>query len=54
MPLEGEDGTRVKAAAVCHKDTSEWDPNHHIAFQVLKVKVGTIGESSPNFLGKSK
>ncbi|XP_014500604.1 BURP domain protein RD22-like [Vigna radiata var. radiata] len=40
MPLEGEDGTRVKAVAVCHKDTSEWDP-HHIAFQVLKVKPGT-------------
>ncbi|WVZ18549.1 hypothetical protein V8G54_005871 [Vigna mungo] len=31
MPLEGEDGSRVKAVAVCHKDTSEWDPNY-IAF----------------------
>ncbi|QCE14170.1 hypothetical protein DEO72_LG11g1168 [Vigna unguiculata] len=41
MPLEGEDGTRVKAVAVCHKDTSECDPNHN-AFQVLKVKPGTI------------
>jgi len=41
MPLEGEDGTRVKDVAVCHKDTSEWDPNH-IAFQVLKAKPGTI------------
>ena len=41
MPLEGEDGTRIKAVAVCHKDTSEWDPNH-IAFKVLKGKPGTI------------
>ncbi|XP_014500741.1 BURP domain protein RD22-like [Vigna radiata var. radiata] len=41
VPLEGEDGSRVKAVAVCHKDTSEWDPNH-IAFQALKVKPGTI------------
>ncbi|WVZ19925.1 hypothetical protein V8G54_007247 [Vigna mungo] len=40
VPLEGEDGTRVKAVAVCHKDTSEWDP-HHIAFQILKVKPET-------------
>ncbi|KAJ1387169.1 BURP domain, partial [Sesbania bispinosa] len=41
MPLEGEDGARVKAIAVCHKDTSKWDPNH-LAFQVLKVKPGTV------------
>ncbi|XP_014500878.1 BURP domain protein RD22-like [Vigna radiata var. radiata] len=40
MPLEGEDGTRVKAIAVCHKDTSEWNPDH-MAMQVLKVKPGT-------------
>ncbi|XP_014498492.1 polygalacturonase 1 beta-like protein 2 isoform X3 [Vigna radiata var. radiata] len=40
VPLEGEDGTRVKAVVVCHKDTSEWDPNY-IAFHVLKVKPGT-------------
>nr|BAC22501.1 resistant specific protein-3 [Vigna radiata] len=40
LPLEGEDGTRVKAVAICHKDTSQWDP-HHVAFQVLKVKPGT-------------
>ncbi|KAL5191955.1 BURP domain protein RD22 [Glycine soja] len=39
MPLEGEDGTRVKAAAVCHKDTSEWDPNH-LFLQMLKTKPG--------------
>ncbi|XP_057434623.1 uncharacterized protein LOC130727496 [Lotus japonicus] len=41
VPLEGEDGVRVKAVAVCHKDTSKWDPNH-VAFQVLKVKPGTV------------
>nr|BAC22500.1 resistant specific protein-2 [Vigna radiata] len=40
VPLEGEDGTRVKAIVICHKDTSQWDPDH-VAFQVLKVKPGT-------------
>ncbi|WVZ19921.1 hypothetical protein V8G54_007243 [Vigna mungo] len=40
VPLEGEDGTRVKAVAVCHKDTSEWNPDS-LAMQVLKVKPGT-------------
>jgi len=40
MPLEGEDGTRVKATVVCHKDTTEWDPNH-VFLQVLKIKPGT-------------
>ncbi|KAI3881023.1 hypothetical protein MKX03_037601 [Papaver bracteatum] len=41
VPLIGADGTEVKATAVCHKDTSKWDPDH-VAFQVLKVKPGTI------------
>ena len=41
MPLEGEDGTRIKAVAVCHKDTSEWDPNHGF-LQALQVKPGTV------------
>ncbi|XP_022635909.1 BURP domain protein RD22-like [Vigna radiata var. radiata] len=41
MPLEGEDGSRVKAVAVCHKDTSEWDPNHGF-LQALKVKPRTV------------
>ncbi|XP_052111649.1 BURP domain protein RD22 [Arachis duranensis] len=40
VPLEGADGSRVKAAAVCHTDTSGWNPKH-LAFQVLKVKPGT-------------
>lgn len=35
------DGKVVTAAAVCHKDTSEWNPKH-LAFQVLKVKPGTV------------
>ncbi|XP_027337717.1 BURP domain-containing protein 9-like [Abrus precatorius] len=41
VPLEGEDGTRVKAVALCHKDTSEWNPNK-AAFKVLNVKPGTV------------
>jgi hypothetical protein len=41
VPLEGEDGVRVNTVAVCHKDTSKWDPNHP-ALQVLKVKPGTV------------
>ncbi|CAJ2674801.1 unnamed protein product [Trifolium pratense] len=41
VPLEGVDGNRVKAVAVCHTDTSEWNPKH-ISFQVLKVEPGTV------------
>lgn len=41
VPLEGADGTKAKAVAVCHKDTSAWNPKH-LAFQVLKVKPGTL------------
>lgn len=41
VPLEGEDRTRLKAVAVCHTDTSQWNPKH-LAFQVLKVKPGTV------------
>ncbi|XP_027355142.1 BURP domain protein RD22-like [Abrus precatorius] len=41
VPLEGAEGIRVKAVAVCHTDTSEWNPKH-LAFQVLKVKPGTV------------
>ncbi|XP_039017891.1 BURP domain protein RD22-like [Hibiscus syriacus] len=40
-PLVGEDGTKATALGVCHKDTSAWNPNH-LAFQVLKVKPGTV------------
>ncbi|XWS28336.1 hypothetical protein CRYUN_Cryun25bG0059700 [Craigia yunnanensis] len=41
VPLVGADGTRAKALAVCHKDTSAWNPKH-LAFQILKVKPGTV------------
>ncbi|KAI3881017.1 hypothetical protein MKX03_037595 [Papaver bracteatum] len=41
VPLVGADGTKIKATVVCHKDTSKWDPDH-VAFQVLKVKPGTV------------
>nr|DAD42107.1 TPA_asm: hypothetical protein HUJ06_000337 [Nelumbo nucifera] len=43
VPLVGgdDDGTgtskAAKAVAVCHTDTSRWNP-HHLAFQLLKVK----------------
>jgi hypothetical protein len=39
--LEGADGTNAKAVAVCHTDTSAWNPKH-LAFQVLNVKPGTV------------
>nr|UZQ19735.1 BURP domain protein RD22-2 [Gleditsia microphylla] len=41
VALNGDDGARVKAIAICHTDTSEWYPKH-LAFQVLKVKPGTV------------
>nr|CAD1843885.1 unnamed protein product [Ananas comosus var. bracteatus] len=43
--VHGEDGRErraaVDAAAVCHADTAAWNPKH-LAFQVLKVKPGTV------------
>ncbi|KAL2940042.1 BURP domain protein RD22 [Bienertia sinuspersici] len=39
--LEGNDGTKVKAAVICHMDTSKWNPKH-LAFQVLKVEPGKV------------
>ncbi|XP_027337727.1 BURP domain-containing protein 3-like [Abrus precatorius] len=39
MPLEGEDGTRVQAVVVCHRDTSFWDPDN-MELQALKVRPG--------------
>ncbi|KAG5540632.1 hypothetical protein RHGRI_020753 [Rhododendron griersonianum] len=41
VSLDGVDGTKAKAVAVCHTDTSAWNPKH-LAFQVLKVKSGTV------------
>ncbi|CAI9093471.1 OLC1v1028973C1 [Oldenlandia corymbosa var. corymbosa] len=41
VSLIGANGNRAKAVAVCHKDTAAWNPKH-LAFQVLKVKPGTV------------
>ncbi|KAK2399193.1 BURP domain protein RD22 [Trifolium repens] len=41
VPLEGVDGNIVKVVAVCHNDTSQWNPKH-ISFQILKVQPGTV------------
>ncbi|KDP33666.1 hypothetical protein JCGZ_07237 [Jatropha curcas] len=41
VPLVGADKTQVSAVAVCHTDTSKWNPMH-LAFQVLKVEPGTV------------
>ncbi|KAL9231628.1 hypothetical protein vseg_006830 [Gypsophila vaccaria] len=41
VSLEGEDGIRLDALAICHMDTSQWDPNH-VSFRVLGVKPGTV------------
>ncbi|KAK4747043.1 hypothetical protein SAY87_026080 [Trapa incisa] len=41
VSLKGEDGSEVKAVAVCHEDTSQWNPKH-LAFQVLGVKPGSV------------
>lgn len=41
VPLQGANGNRVKALAVCHTDTSQWNPKH-LAFLVLKVKPGSV------------
>lgn len=41
IPMTGSDGTRAEAVAVCHTDTTKWNPNH-LAFKVLNVKPGTV------------
>ncbi|XP_062108850.1 BURP domain-containing protein 17-like [Humulus lupulus] len=41
--LGGKNGNNVDAVAICHMDTSDWDPDH-ILFQQLGVKPGV---SSP-------
>ncbi|CAL4974213.1 unnamed protein product [Urochloa decumbens] len=40
VSMVGRDGTAVDAVAVCHADTSGWNPKH-VAFQVLGVEPGT-------------
>jgi len=39
VSLKGEDGSRGEGVAVCHTDTSGWNPQH-LAFKVLNVKPG--------------
>lgn len=41
VPMVGADGTKATAVAVCHTDTSKWNPKH-LAFRVLKVKPGAV------------
>ncbi|KAM5548937.1 hypothetical protein ABKV19_000380 [Rosa sericea] len=43
VSLGGENGDKVEAVAVCHMDTSDWDPNHSL-FRLLGIKAGA---SSP-------
>ena len=49
VSLVGGDGSKVKALAVCHIETSTWDPNFP-AFEILNVKPGTVPIC--HFLGK--
>ncbi|GKV16585.1 hypothetical protein SLEP1_g27207 [Rubroshorea leprosula] len=39
VPWIGSDDTKAKVIAICHKDTSTWNPLY-FAFQNLKVKPG--------------
>ncbi|GMH12432.1 hypothetical protein Nepgr_014273 [Nepenthes gracilis] len=41
VTLMGADETEVAVMAVCHADTSTWNPRH-VAFQVLKITPGTV------------
>ncbi|CAI0401793.1 unnamed protein product [Linum tenue] len=40
MDLISEEQDGVRAIAVCHMDTANWDA-HHVAFQVLGVQSGS-------------
>uniref|UniRef100_A0A803LDT3 BURP domain-containing protein n=1 Tax=Chenopodium quinoa TaxID=63459 RepID=A0A803LDT3_CHEQI len=40
ISLEGqEDRQRIEAVAICHMDTSQWDPRH-VSFRVLGIEPG--------------
>lgn len=39
IPLVGKDGTTVNGVAVCHEDTSSWNPGYP-AFKMVKAKPG--------------
>lgn len=38
--LVSENGKKVKAIVMCHKDTSSWN-SEHLAFRILKIKPGS-------------
>jgi len=40
VAMVGDDGTKVVAYAICHTNTSGWNPKH-IGFRVLNVKSGS-------------
>ncbi|KAK9691095.1 hypothetical protein RND81_09G175600 [Saponaria officinalis] len=40
VSLKGDDGLRLQALAICHMDTSHWDPNH-ASFRVLGIRPGS-------------
>uniref|UniRef100_A0A803MMJ4 BURP domain-containing protein n=1 Tax=Chenopodium quinoa TaxID=63459 RepID=A0A803MMJ4_CHEQI len=40
ISLKGqEDRQRIEAVAICHMDTSQWDPRH-VSFRVLGIEPG--------------
>ncbi|CAL8996591.1 unnamed protein product, partial [Prunus brigantina] len=41
VPLKGADRTTASAVAICHLDTSAWNPKNH-PLQEVKVKPGTV------------
>ncbi|KAK9742153.1 hypothetical protein RND81_03G151700 [Saponaria officinalis] len=41
MSLISDEGKKARVVAVCHKDTSDWNPKH-MAFQFLNVKPGSL------------
>ncbi|KAJ8440923.1 hypothetical protein Cgig2_022779 [Carnegiea gigantea] len=41
VSLIDANGQKSKAAALCHRDTSSWNPEH-LAFQLLKVEPGSV------------
>lgn len=41
VPLVADDGSRVDAIALCHFDTSSWNPGH-ASFRLLGVEPGTV------------
>ncbi|XVF70574.1 hypothetical protein PTKIN_Ptkin11bG0172900 [Pterospermum kingtungense] len=39
IPLVGKDGTTINSVAVCHQDTSTWNPGY-LAFKMVNAKPG--------------